>query len=114
MGKVGGEPPRPVRWRSGAAQLESLLPLPHADVLTTCQAQELLATADVQGDATADGSQEPAAMAFTSKDENVEEDPLMFTAQPSSGFVLKSDVFEKLQKGVSHRYAIHRYAEGAE
>lgn len=39
-----------------------------------------------------------------------EEDALMFTAKPADGVVLHSSIFERLQRGVSERYAGYRYA----
>jgi len=70
MGKLGGEPPRPIRRRSGPLE------------------------------------------AATEPEEEFqeEEDPLMFTAKPVDGIVINSSIFERLQKGVSERYAGHRYA----
>lgn len=71
MGKVGGEPPRPIRWR----------PSTWTDAVD-----------EVDAEAEA-------------------EDPLMFTAKPVDGIVINSSIFERLQQGVSERYAGHRYAE---
>lgn len=78
MGKLGGEPPRPIR------RLQPETPA----------TQEL------------DSPQESKTME--------ERDPLMFTAQPVNGFVIQSAIFERLQEGVSERYAGHRYAGEAQ
>lgn len=78
MGKLGGEPPRPIR-RTQAG---------------TTAPQEL------------DSPLESKSME--------ERDPLMFTAQPVNGFVIQSAIFERLQEGVSERYAGHRYAGEAQ
>lgn len=72
MGKLGGEPPRPIRRRPGD--------LPEAATEPQMEFHE-------------------------------EEDPLMFTAKPVDGIVIHSSIFERLQQGVSERYAGHRYAE---
>jgi hypothetical protein len=72
MGKVGGEPPRPIRRQASASGVEDEVG-DQADTLP------------------------------------MDEDPLMFTAKPVDGVVLRNSIFDRLQQDVVKRYAGHRY-----
>lgn len=143
MGKVGGEPPRPVRWRASdedddavAAAAGVVAAASGADTAPTCE-EPAVASEAREGPST---DKLPSAEAWTSAgcppapeeepgageppgaDVELqaetspgtagaleEDDPLTFTAKPSDGVVIQSAVFERLQHGVSARYAGHRY-----
>eukprot|EP00928_Gymnodinium_smaydae_P030983 TRINITY_DN22893_c0_g1_i1.p1 TRINITY_DN22893_c0_g1~~TRINITY_DN22893_c0_g1_i1.p1 ORF type:complete len:577 (-),score=63.77 TRINITY_DN22893_c0_g1_i1:358-2088(-) len=102
MGKVGGEPPRPIRWS--------------ANDKVHCEIEHDDAAADACCvDRPLHVDNEPVLEDSNQADADQEEndeipDPLMFTATPADGFVIHSSVFERLQQGGLERYAGHRYA----
>lgn len=126
MGKVGGEPPRPVRWRRAGADEagfsgSAAAAPPTASVADGCAAAAGAGTAAVGGSpvapavgSTAAAAEEHLGDTAAAREPGVptaeEEDPLAFTAKPADGVVIHSAVFERLQHGVSARHAGHRYA----
>jgi len=108
MGKVGGEPPRPVRWRS-SDDTDDAAPKVNRDGAAPASEEPAAGSnaAAAEATAAAEGAEEDEAEA----EEDEEDDPLTFTAKPADGVVIQSAVFERLQHGVSERCAGHRYAE---
>jgi len=98
MGKVGGEAPRPIRWASAMLDEGASAGGAGSGYVVSGVAWPAAAGRAAEG-GSGDG------------DGDVEdEDPLMFTAKPADGVVLHSSVFERLQLGVSERFAGYRYA----
>jgi len=127
MGKVGGEPPRPVRWRAAGDAVKC--PRGEADVASMTRDLGLGSTEGVtpgiaECARTAAAEEAPAAMPNMSlvhatcwdeedvepAEEEEEGDLLTFTAKPADGVFINSAVFERLQHGISARGAAHRYA----
>jgi len=105
MGKVGGESPRPLRWRphGGLKDINDNAPSICPGVYASCTADPVTPHPDEPVSAR---SQPPSDFPSEKK---IDDDPLMFTANPVDGFVIHTGVFERLQHGISERYAGHRY-----
>jgi len=110
MGKVGGERPRQVRWKKDPNH-------DIGDAATSTSAGSTTANSPAtennspgieNGDKEQQYHLQCSPLGEPAKDE--EDDPLMFTAKPSSGIILDVVIFERLLQGVSERYAHYRYA----
>lgn len=143
MGKVGGEAPRPVRWRpvgespcepanAGAGEAVPTAAgtaaagsgaggSPAHPVTPTAPVAEVAARVPQREPEDAPWSpadtcrpalpgESPVELEAAEAQAVLEEDPLMFTAQPADGVVLRSSVFQRLQLGVSERHAEYRYS----
>lgn len=124
LGKVGGEPPRPVRWQARvttgtvfeARGTEASSEAPEAAktgevALVAEAAQETVVVSDMSPMSLTAFAEEPHAHCMETPAESQDaNDVLMFTAQPADGILIQSVVFERLQQGASERSAAHRYS----
>lgn len=132
LGKVGGEPPRPVRWQprvaagtvleaSGALASSEAAAAEFAEAAEAGKAGEAVLLPEVAPEAAVVSDLSPKLLtAFAEQPqthcmESIAEsadanDVLMFTAQPADGILIQSSVFERLRQGASERCAAHRYS----
>jgi len=105
LGKVGGEPPRPVRLRPRVAT-STVFEASGANA-----ASEAAVVSDMLPMSLTAFAEEPEAHCKETVAESADaNDVLMFTAQPADGIFIQSSVFELLRRGASERCAAHRYS----
>jgi len=107
MGKVGGAPPRQIRWRPEAAEEEG-----QPKRLDSCEDRREACSANDVGAARLRGVGEAKAEPQVRQPDE-ESDPLMYTAKPLDGVLIGCALFERLQQTTSERQANHRYASPA-
>jgi len=127
LGKVGGEPPRPVRWQArvvtgtvleeasgtNASSEEEAAEAGKAGeaALVPEAAQEAVVVSDMSPMSLTAFAEKPHAHCMETLAQSADaNDVLMFTAQPADGILIQSSVFERLRQGASERCAAHRYS----